>query len=129
MDNSPRPLWAQRLAAGIVRERPRLVPDGRHVGQLVTGLMNLALPIDVTARELFRTIDLHARPSPSGQIADPLAWFLHQVRTIVAHLFDARDWPTRPREHVHDHRAILSPTLRGCLTCPHTITLTERHDT
>lgn len=112
-------MWAQRLAARISERMPRVAAH-RHVGQLVTGLMNLALPPGVTAGELLREIEHHGPPEPSTEIRDPLAWFLHQARAVAGRILDRWDRPTAPLEHEHDFRAVLSDTLRGCMTCPAT---------
>lgn len=119
VDNSPAPMWAQKLAARIAERMPRLVRD-RHIGNLVTGLMNLALPTGVTAGELLSEIEYHGPPEPSTPVRDPLAWFLHQASTVAGRILDRWDKPTSPLQHVHSYRAILSPTTRGCLTCPAT---------
>lgn len=121
VDNPPRPMWVQRLAgrvAGLLERRGRHVVAHRHIGQLVTGLWNLALPVDVTAEQLLQTVDRYARPDPTGPIGSPLAWFLHQVATVHDRIWEPWLKPTRPLEHEHDFRALNPDGTRGCLTCP-----------
>lgn len=120
VDNSPRPIWAQKLAARIDERMPWLTRH-RHIGQLVTGLMRLALPPGLTAQELLTTIDLEGPREPSEPVRDPLAWFLHQVRAVRDELLRRWTRPTRPDEHVHDFRADAHDGFLGCLGCEATI--------
>jgi hypothetical protein len=119
VDNFPRPIWAQRLAAGVdyaLRRRGRRVIAHRHVGSLVGSLVGAGIPLDTDPVELVELVHRLATPTPSDPIRDELAWFGYQLRQIVDDLWRSHD-RRAAGAHRHNFRALQPDGRLGCLGC------------